>query len=224
MADYDLTLSRDAIPALLEQPAALGKLVETILNQVLEAQMREHLGADRYERSEGREGYRNGFRERQLSTRIGPLILRIPQTRDGSFSTEIFERYRRSEQAFVLGLMDMVVNGVSTRKVTHITEALCGVAFSRSTVSRLTKALDEPVAAFLSRRLDSTYPFMIVDALFTKVRMDKRVVSKALLIASAIRADGYREVIGLSIGDAESFSAWHEMFRDLKARGLRDVD
>ncbi len=125
MADYDVTLSRDAIPALLEQPAALGKLIETILNQVLEAQVREHLCAGRYERSEEREGYRNGYRERQLSTRVGPLLLRVPQTRDGSFSTEIFERYRRSEQAFVLGLMEMVVNGVSTRKVTHITEALC---------------------------------------------------------------------------------------------------
>jgi transposase-like protein len=112
LADYDLTLSRAAIPELLEQPAALGKLVETILNQVLEAQMREHLGADRYERIEEREGYRNGFRERQLATRVGPLTLRVPQTHDGSFSTDIFERYRRSEQAFVLGLMEMVVNGV----------------------------------------------------------------------------------------------------------------
>ncbi len=224
MADYDLTLSRDAIPALLEQPAALGKLVETILNQVLEAQMREHLGADRYERSEERDGYRNGYRERQLSTRVGPLILRVPQTRDGSFSTEVFERYRRSEQAFVLGLMEMVINGVSTRKVTRITEALCGTAFSKSTVSRLTKALDEPVAAFLARRLDAPYPFVIVDALFTKVRTDKRVVSKALLIASGVRADGFREVLGLAIGDAESFVAWDEMFRGLKNRGLRDVD
>jgi transposase-like protein len=224
MADYDLTLSRSAIPDLLEQPAALGKLVETILNQVLEAQMRDHLGADRYERSEEREGYRNGYRERQLSTRVGPLVLRVPQTRDGSFSSDIFERYRRSEQAFVLGLMEMVINGVSTRKVTHITEALCGTAFSKSTVSRLTKALDVPVSGFLNRRLEATYPFVIVDALFTKIRTDKRVVSKALLIASGVRADGYREVLGLAIGDAESFAAWDEMFRGLKDRGLREVD
>jgi putative transposase len=224
VADYDLTLSRDAIPALLEQPAALGKLVETILNQVLEAQMRQHLSADRYERTEEREGYRNGYRERQLSTRVGPLVLRVPQTRDGSFATEIFERYRRSEQAFVLGLMEMVINGVSTRKVTHITEALCGTAFSKSTVSRLIKALDEPVAAFLNRRLDTAYPFVIVDALFTKVRSEKRVVSKALLIASGIRADGFREILGLAIGDAESFVAWNEMLRRLKERGLKDVD
>lgn len=96
---------------------------------------------------------------------------------------------------------------VSTRKVTHITEALCGTRFSKSTVSRLTKALDEPVSLFLNRRLEATYPFVIVDALFTKVRADKRVVSKALLIASGIRSDGYREVLGLAIGDAESFAA-----------------
>ncbi len=224
MADYDLTLSRAASPELLEQPAALGKLVETILNQVLEAQIREHLGADRYERTEEREGYRNGFRERQLDTRVGPLTLRVPQTRDGSFSTDIFERYRRSEQAFVLGLMEMVVNGVSTRKVTHITEALCGTSFSKSTVSRLTKALDEPVSHFLNRKLESGYPFVIVDTMFTKVRTEKRVVSKALLIASGIRNDGYREVLGLAIGDAESFATWDELLKSLKDRGLSNVD
>jgi transposase-like protein len=224
VADYDLTLSRAAIPDLLEQPAALSRLVQTILNQILEAQMSEHLGADRYERSDEREGYRNGYRERQLATRIGPLTLRVPQTRDGSFSTDIFERYRRSEQAFVVGLMEMVVNGVSTRKVSRITEGLCGATFSKSTVSRLTKALDEPVSAFLSRRLDVNYPFVIVDALFTKVRMDKRVVSKALMIASGIRSDGYREVLGLAIGDSESFSTWDEMFKGLKNRGLQSVE
>ncbi len=100
----------------------------------------------------------------------------------------------------------------------------CGTAFSKSTVSRLTKALDEPVSTFLNRRLDAAYPFVIVDAMFSKVRADKRVVSKALLIASGVRADGFREVLGLSIGDAESFVAWGEMFRNLKDRGLRNVD
>lgn len=158
--------------------------------------MRDHLGADRYERSEEREGYRNGYRDRHIATRVGPLTLRVPQTRDGSFSTDIFERYRRSGQAFVLGLMEMVINGVSTRKVTRITEGFCGTAFSKSTVSRLTKALDEPVTAFLNRRLDAAYPFVIVDAMFTKVHVDKRILSKALLIVSAICADGYREIVG----------------------------
>ena len=155
MADSDLTATRATMPDLFEQPRALARLLETALNQVLEAQMSEHLAADRYERNDEREGYRNGYRDRQLATRIGPLSLRVPQTRDGSFSTDVFERYSRSEQAFVVGLMEMVINGVSTRKVTRITEGLCGTAFSKSTVSRLTKALDIPVGAFrkLSRRL-----------------------------------------------------------------------
>ena len=153
MADYDVTLSEALVPGLLEQPTALARLLETALNQVLEAQMREHLGADRYERNDERAGYRNGTRIRQLYTRVGPLTLQVPQTRDGSFATDIFARYQRSEQAFVLGLMEMVVHGVSTRKVTKITEELCGTAFSKSTVSRLTVALDERVNRFLSRRL-----------------------------------------------------------------------
>lgn len=224
MADYDVTLSRTMMPALFDQPNGVAKLVEAVVNQVLEAQMTEHLGAEPHERSEERTGYRNGYRERHFSTRVGPLVLRVPQTRDGSFSTEIFQRYRRSEQAFVLGLMEMVLNGVSTRKVTEITEALCGAEFSKSTVSRLAAALDERVTPFLSRRLESAYPFLIVDALFTKVRSDERVASKALLIVSGVRIDGFREILGLAIGDAESYAAWDELFKKMKDRGLHNVD
>ncbi len=124
MADYDVTLSESMMPDLLERPNALAQLVQTVIQQVLEAQVSEHVGADRYERTDDRAGYRNGYRERQLYTRVGPVTLRVPQTREGSFSSEIFSRYRRSEQAFVLGLMEMFVNGVSTRKVSEITEAL----------------------------------------------------------------------------------------------------
>ncbi len=224
VADYDVTLSEALVPGLLEQPTALSQLLESALNQVLEAQMREHLAADRYERSDDRAGYRNGTRLRQLFARVGPITLQVPQTRDGSFSTEIFGRYQRSEQAFVLGLMEMVVNGVSTRKVTEITEALCGTAFSKSTVSRLTALLDERVNAFLSRRLDAAYPFVIVDALFTKTRTDQRVVNKAALIACGVRADGYRDVLGVAIGDAESFATWNSLFGSLRKRGLHGVD
>ena len=224
MADYDVTLSEALVPGILEQPTALAKFLESALNQVLEAQMRDHLGAERYERSDERAGYRNGTRLRQLYTRVGPLTLQVPQTRDGSFSTDIFARYQRSEQAFVLGLMEMVVNGVSTRKVTEITEGLCGASFSKSTVSRLTAQLDERVNAFLSRRLDAEYPFVIVDALFTKSRNDQRVVNKAALIACGVRADGNRDVLGVAIGDAESFATWNSLFGSLRKRGLSGVD
>lgn len=224
MADYDVTLSESLMPDLLERPNALAQLVESALQQVLETQIRDHLSADRYERSDDRSGYRNGYRERQLYTRVGPITLRVPQTRDGGFSSEIFARYRRSEQAFVLGLMEMVVNGVSTRKVSEITEALCGASFSKSTVSRLAVGLDARVNAFISRRLDDAYPFVIVDALFTKARCDDRVSSKAILIAGGVRADGFRDILGLAIGDVESFATWNELFGSLKKRGLHGVD
>jgi transposase-like protein len=199
-------------------------LIAEVLNQVLQAQLTEHLGADRHERSEDRAGYRNGYRERTLYTRVGPLTLRVPQTRDGSFAPDSFERYRRNEQALVLALMEMVVNGVSTRKVARITEELCGTSFSKSTVSRLATGLDVRVRAFLDRKLEGGHPFVIVDALFTKVRGDGPVVSKALLIASGIRKDGHREVLGLAIGDAESASTWSDFFRSLKRRGVDGVD
>lgn len=224
MADYDVTLSESLMPDLLERPNALAQLVQNALQQVLETQIREHLSADRYERSEDRAGYRNGYRERQLYTRVGPVTLRAPQTREGGFSSEIFARYRRSEQAFVLGLMEMVVNGVSTRKVSEITEALCGASFSKSTVSRLALGLDARVNAFISRRLDDAYPFVIVDALFTKARCDDRVASKAILIAGGVRADGFRDILGVAIGDVESFATWNELFGSLKKRGLHGVD
>jgi putative transposase len=224
VADYDVSVSESIIPDLLDRPNALSQLVETVIQQVLEAQVSEHLGADRYERAEDRAGYRNGYRDRQLYTRVGPLTLRVPQTREGSFSSEIFSRYRRSEQAFVLGIMEMVVNGVSTRKVSEITEALCGMSFSKSTVSRLAMNLDTRVNAFLSRRLDEAYPFVVVDALFTKSRCEDRVMSKAVLVVGGIRSDGYRDILGVSVGDAESAATWNELFTTLKRRGLHGVD
>lgn len=144
MAEYKITVNDTLLSNLLTgDRQGLGELVESVLNQVLEAQAEEQLGAGRYERSEQRTGYRNGQRPRKLYTRVGPLTLQVPQFRDGSFSTEIFQRYQRSEQALVIALMEMVLNGVSTRKVSKITEELCGTAFSKSTVSRLCAALDE---------------------------------------------------------------------------------
>ena len=130
MADFNITVNPDHLPNLLTDDGdGLKKLMESVLNQVLEAQMTEHLGADRHERSDDRTGYRNGYRDRTLSTRMGTLVLRVPQTRDGSFSTELFRRYQRSEQALVLAMMERVVQGVSTRKVASITEELCGTRF-----------------------------------------------------------------------------------------------
>lgn len=224
MTDYNITVGKELLPELLSGQDGLARLIESVLNQVLEAQVSDSVGAERYERSADRQSYRNGYRTRQLYTRVGPITLQVPQTRDGSFSTEIFKRYQRSEQAFVLALMEMVVNGVSTRKVTNITEELCGVSFSKSTVSQLCTGLDARVKAFNERRLDNVkFPFIMVDAMFIKSRDDERVVSRAALIVSGIREDGYREILGVKIGDTESFSTWEEMFRWLKNRGLKGV-
>jgi putative transposase len=224
MTDYNITVGKDLLPGLLSSQDGLAKLVEGVLNQILEAQVSESLGADKHERSDERIGYRNGYRPRQLYTRVGPVTLQVPQTRDGSFSTDIFKRYQRSEQAFVLALMEMVVNGVSTRKVSNITEELCGVSFSKSTVSQLCTGLDARVRAFNERRFDGeSYPFIMVDAMFIKCREGDRVVSRAALTISGIRSDGYREILGLRIGDTESYATWEEAFKWLKSRGLKGV-
>lgn len=224
MTGYNITVGKDLLPELLSSQDGLAKLVEGVLNQILEAQVSESLGADKHQRSDERLGYRNGSRPRQLYTRVGPVTLQVPQTREGSFSTEIFKRYQRSEQAFVLALMEMVVNGVSTRKVSHITEELCGVSFSKSTVSQLCTGLDARVTAFNERRFDGdSYPFILVDAMFIKCREGDRVVSRAALTLSGIRSDGYRELLGLRIGDTESYATWEEAFKWLKSRGLKGV-
>ena len=224
MADYEVTLSGNKLKDLLTRDDGLQGLVEDVLNQVLEAQMTEHIGAGRHERSESRQAYRNGHRLRRLYSRVGPLSLRVPQSRDGGFSTEIFRRYQRSEQALVLALMEMVINGVSTRKVTAITEELCGAGFSKSTVSQLCLELDLRVEAWNERELaDSRYPFVIVDALVIKVRKDKSVRPISALIALGISDSGHREILGIRLGDSENEASWNQMFTWLKQRGLRDV-
>ena len=225
MARYELTLDSEQLSGLLTEDQGLQGLVETVLNQVLEAQVTEQIGARPYERSEGRKAYRNGSRSRTLTTRVGPLVLHVPQVRDGSFSTTLFARYQRSEQALVLALMEMVLNGVSTRKVATITEELCGTRFSRSTVSQLCTALDARVQAWNERSLDAqAYPFVIVDALVVKVRRDHAVRATSALIVSGVNAQGRREILGLSLGDSESEGTWTDMFAWLKRRGLHGIE
>ena len=190
---------------------------------MLIAQSKEQIGADPYERTDERTAYRNGFRDRQLTTRVGHLHLRVPRHRNGDFSTELFERYQRSEQALVLAMMEMVVNGVSTRKVENITEELCGKKFSKSTVSALCEKLDPVVKAFQTRPLKNHYPFLVVDALYLKVRVEHRVQSRGLLVAIGVNEEGHREIIGFQLTTTESENSWSDFFESLKERGLKDV-
>jgi len=203
----------------------MTKLLESVLNQVLQAQAAEQIKAEPYERTEEREDYRNGYYKRRLETRVGNIVLQIPRFRYGKFTTDLFQRYQRSEQALLLALMEMVVNGVSTRKIEEITYELCGSEFSRSTISELCKNLDPIVQGWISRPLnEKRFPFIIVDAMVIKVREEGRVRQRGLLIAIGINEEGYREVLGFMVGDSESEESWGEFFSWLKQRGLHGVD
>jgi putative transposase len=181
MTQYQLTLDGERVQRLFGENEQLTQLLEAVVNQVLEAQVSEHLHAEPYERTVERRGYRNGYKPCQLTTRVGTLALRGPQVRDGSFSPELFERYQRSEQALVCTLMEMVVNGISTRKVAQITEELCGKAFSKSTVSDLYERLDPLVSAWNERDLsEQRSPFVLVDVLVLKIREEGRVRAQRL--------------------------------------------
>ncbi len=206
---------------LLDDPSFLRTIVERVVQELLEAEMTEqHIGAAPYERGEGRTGHRNGHKPRMmLRTRVGTLNLLVPQDREGTFSTRLFWRYQRNEKALVLALMEMYVEGVSTRKVKDITEALCGTSFSKSLVSSLAGRLDAELKAWRSRPLTAkAYPYVFVDARYEKVRVGHRVVGQGVLVISAVRDDGLREILGVEVSDTESEATYQELFRSLKTR------
>jgi transposase-like protein len=173
-----------------------------------------------------RTGHRNGYKPRTLRTRVGTLNLLVPQDREGTFSTRLFARYQRNEKALVLALMEMYVEGVSTRKDKEVTEALCGTSFSKSLVSSLAGSLDAELSSWRSRPLEAAaYPYLLfVDARYEKARVDGRVVSQGVLVVSGVREDGMREVLGVEVADTESEATYQELFRSLKARGLKGVE
>jgi transposase-like protein len=202
----------------------LRLMLEWMVQQALEHEMSIHLGAEAYERSENRLGYRNGHRPRVFTTRVGDLELLVPQDREGTFSTVLFCRYQRSEKALCLSLMEMYLQGVSTRKVKEITEKLCGRTFSSQTVSNLAKELDERVEEWKSRPLTGFHPYLVVDAEYEKVRRGGRVISQAVLIVLGIDSEGMREILEVRMADTECETTWSDLFRDLKRRGLCGVE
>ena len=226
MTQLNITLNEETLKELMlgNRDEALRKLLEAVFNAVLKAEASEQVGADLYERTDERQTYRNGYRERQFKTRVGSLELLIPKLRNGTFSTTLFANYERSERALVLALMEMVLQGVSTRKVSNITETLCGTSFSKSTVSKLCEELDKEVEQFRRRPLTKAYPFLIVDAIYVKARDAGRVKSKGLLVAIGVNEDGNREVLGFKAGDGESYEIWFSFFSELKEQGLHGVD
>jgi putative transposase len=208
---------------LSQEEDLLRPIVQIAVQEFLEAEMKEALGVAKGERSAERQGYRSGYYPRKLITRVGTLELRVPQDRQGRFSTEIFSRYQRSEKALVAALVEMYVQGVSTRKVKAISEELCGHEFSASTISELNVKLDGELERFARQTLEAEYPSLIVDARYEKVREDGVIRSRAVLVAIGIDWEGRRRILGVELAHRESATSWREFLLGLKARGLRGV-
>ena len=222
MAQLNITLNQEEIQALLleDQGEAFKKILQASLNKILQAESAEKLKAEPYERSAERTDSRNGSRDRDLNTRVGRITLQVPRHRNVPFKTLVFENYSRSEAALVAGMAEMVVNGVSTRKVSRVMETLCGTSFSKSAVSDVCKDLDKAVKEFRTRPLEGDYPFLTVDATYFKVRENSRVISKAFMIAYGTNAEGHREILGFGVYANESGATWTDFLLGLKKRGL----
>jgi putative transposase len=208
---------------LMEQKDFLVPVVQEALQAILEVEMEECLQAGKHERRAERLGYRSGYYRRRLITRVGTLVLRVPQDRAGHFSTQVFEQYQRSEKALVAALAQMYVQGVSTRKVAAITEELCGHEFSASSISAITARLDAQLEEFSRRPLTQEFPYVVVDARYERVREGGVIVSRAILIALGIDWEGRRQVLAVEYANRESQSSWREFLVQLQGRGLKGV-
>jgi putative transposase len=226
-----MALDQSALSELLDALRAGGDLdvvreaLALVLQALIEAEAAQQVGAGRYERSAARTTHRNGSRTRRLSTKAGDVELKIPKLREGSFFPALLEPRRRIDRALLAVIMEAYVHGTSTRKVDDLVKAL-GVeaGISKSEVSRICAELDAEVAAFRSRSLSHTaFPYLFVDATYLKARVDGRVVSRAVVIATGVTTDGGREVLGLDVGDSEDGAFWTAFLRSLKARRLQGV-
>lgn len=201
------------------------QMTERLYQELIDAEAASVIGAEPYERTAERTATRNGARLRTLSTTAGDLELRIPKLRQGSFFPSLWERRRRVDQALFAVVMEAYLHGVSTRKVDDLVKALgADTGISKSEVSRICSGLDAQVAAFRDRSLsEATYPYVFLDATYSKVRIDGRVVSQAVVIAIGITADGHRQVLGFDVGDSETEEFWKAFLRSLKTTTQRDV-
>jgi len=206
----------------------LQRFLEAVIQQAMSIEVNEHLGADRHERTDGRVGYRNGSKPRTLRTRVGKLELAVPQVRGGGcepYHPSLFARWQRSERALLVACAEMYFQGVSTRNVRQVLDAMCSSEISAATVSRVAAELDEKLDQFRSRRLDaSAWPYLMIDARYEKVRLDGKVVSQAVLVVVGFTSQGRREVLDWRVGDSESEQCWGEVLRSLKDRGVGGVE
>ncbi len=222
--DLEKRVPREILAELIEEGTeAFRGILEKLFNVAMQLERSEFLGAEAYERTASRRGYRNGFKGKRIQTRVGELHLEIPQVRGLRFYPKSLERGCRSEKALKLAIAEMYVMGVSTRKVTEITEQLCGLEISATQVSRVAGMLDEELEEFRSRELGE-YPIVYLDAHYEKVRRGGRVQDVAILKAIGVNRFGTREVLGLSTRISEAEVHWRGFLGDLHKRGLRGVE
>ena len=208
---------------LIDQEDGLKKLLTWFLNLLMQLEAMEQVDAEPYQRVDSRKAHRNGYKERSLKTRVGKLKLKKPQFREISFATKVFDRYSRVEKALINAVIESYLQGVSTRRVQDIVSRLGVEDLSASSVSRISRELDGRVEEFLKRPIEHSIPYLFVDASYFKVRTDSRYITKAFLIVTAVRDDGYREILGARIADGEDELFWTGFFDDLKNRGLSGV-
>jgi len=201
----------------------IAEAIRELFNEAMKLERENHLQAGRYQRSETRAGYANGYKPRTIQTRVGQIRLAVPQVREGDFYPSCLERGLRSERALLATMAEMYVQGVSTRNVTNILEKMCGLEVSASQVSKATAALDGVFKEWRERRLDTPVDFLLVDARYEKVRRDGQVLDTALLVAYGIQPDGHRRVLGVSVSHSEAEVHWRAFFESLTARGLHGL-
>lgn len=201
----------------------MSEVFRVLLNEAMKAERSAVINAQPYERSEDRLGYANGYKPKTLNTRMGSITVEIPQARGISFYPRSLERGCRSEKALKLAIAEMYVTGVSTRRVTEITEQLCGLDISSTQVSRIAATLDQELEKFRNRPL-SCYPYMLLDARYEKIRHDGRVIDAAVLVAIGVNTEGRREILGVSVKISEAETHWREFLQTLKARGLHGLE
>jgi putative transposase len=208
---------------LVDKKEGMRNLTASLLNEVMQIEASRQIQAQPYERNGKRKAHRNGTRNRNLKTIHGEVTLKKPQFREFPFKTSVFARYSRVEEALKIAVAESYLQGVSTRRIQKIVRELGLENISASEVSRIMKKLDEDVEKFLKRPIEEPTPFLFIDATYFKIRTDGRYINKALLIATAIREDGYREILSAAVDDSEDESCWVNLFEDLKARGLSGV-
>jgi putative transposase len=201
----------------------LRELGQYTLQRLMELEAQTACGAERHERSDDRVNQRNGYRERQLETRIGTMALKIPKLRQGSYYPSFLAPRKASEKALVAVVQEAYLKGVSTRKVDDLVAAMGMTGISKSQVSRLCKELDGRVKAFLERHLEGRFAFLWLDATYVKARDDGHVVSKAVVVAVGVHEEGRREVLGVAVGPAETQAFWKDFLKGLNQRGLKGV-